>query len=343
MRIRNLLLSACAAALAACGGDPGERVDELFAAYNDPSLPGAAVLVIKDGEKALVKTYGVTDIATKEPVGPSTNFRLASVTKQFTAMAILMLVDEGQLTLQTTLGELFPAANDYAKNITIQQILRHQSGMPDYEPLVPADGEQAHDVDVLRLMLGAEEGYFEPGSEYRYSNSGYAVLAMIVEKLSGQSFAEFLDARIFTPLGMEGTVAFQQDISTVPNRAYGYTVTDAGVDFTDQSAWSAVLGDGGVYSSLDDLYLWDQALYRDELISPALKEGMFTPTLEDYGYGWRIDEYEGSVRHHHSGSTSGFRNFIMRMPQEQLTVIVLTNRAEPDVRELAEQVADLYL
>ena len=258
-------------------------------------------------------------------------------------MAILMLVDEGQLTLQTTLGELFPAANDYLKDITIQQVLRHQSGLPDYEPLVPADGEQAHDADVLRLMLEAEEGYFEPGSEYRYSNSGYAVLAMVVEKLSGQSFAEFLDARIFTPLGMEGTVAFQQDISTVPNRAYGYTVTDAGVDFTDQSAWSAVLGDGGVYSSLDDLYRWDQALYRDDLISPALKEGMFTPTLEDYGYGWRIDEYAGSVRHHHSGSTSGFRNFIMRMPQEQLTVIVLTNRAEPDVRDLAEQVADLYL
>jgi CubicO group peptidase (beta-lactamase class C family) len=258
-------------------------------------------------------------------------------------MAILMLVDEGKLTLETTLGELYPEANDYAKGITIQQILRHQSGLPDYEPLVPADGEQAHDADVLRLMLEAEEGYFEPGTEYRYSNSGYAVLAMIVEKLSGQSFAEFLDARIFTPLGMDGTVAFEKGISTVGNRAYGYAVTDAGVEFADQSAWSAVLGDGGVYSSLDDLYTWDQALYRDDLLSPELKRGMFEPSLENYGYGWRIDEYGGSLRQHHSGSTSGFRNFIMRLPEASLTVIVLTNRAEPDVRELAEKVADLYL
>ena len=343
MRIRNLVILTFVAAITACGGDPAEDVDELIAAYDGPGAPGAAVLVIKDGQKVLTKTYGLTDIATKDPVDSATNFRLASVTKQFTAMAILMLVDEGKLTLETTLGKLYPEANDYAKGITIQQILRHQSGLPDYEPLVPAEGEQAHDADVLRLMLEAEEGYFEPGTEYRYSNSGYAVLAMIVEKLSGQSFAEFLDARIFTPLGMDGTVAYEKGISTVDNRAYGYAVTDAGVEFADQSAWSAVLGDGGVYSSLDDLYTWDQALYRDDLVSPELKRGMFEPSLENYGYGWRIDEYGGSIRQHHSGSTSGFRNFIMRLPEASLTVIVLTNRAEPDVREFSEKVADLYL
>ena len=343
MSVRILFSTALLLAVTGCGGDPGEAVDELFAAYDDQSLPGAAVLVIKDGQKVLTKTYGVVDIATKQPVTSASNFRLASITKQFTAMAILMLVEEGKLALDTTLGALYPEANEYARNFTIQQILRHQTGMPDYEPMVPADGEQAHDDDVLALMLNAEEAYFPAGSEYRYSNSGYAVLAMIVEKQSGMSFAEFLDSRIFTPLGMDGTVAFVKDVTTVDNRAYGYTVTEAGVEFTDQSAWSAVLGDGGVYSSLDDLYTWDQSLYRDELISPALKAEMFTPTLEFYGYGWRIDEFEGSLRQRHSGSTSGFRNYIQRMPDEKLTVIVLTNRAEPDVRGLGEEVARLFL
>lgn len=331
-----------AIAMTACAS-PDKRVDELFADYAGSARPGAAILVIKDGERVLEKTYGAGDIATQEPVTAASNFRLASISKQFTATAILMLVEEGKLTLDTTLGEIFPAANDLVAPLTIRQVLQHQSGLPDYEPLVPEDGGQVHDDDVLALMLEAEELYFEPGSEYRYSNSGYAVLAMVVERLSGQRFAEFLAARIFTPVGMTNTVAFEQDISTVPNRAYGYTVDGADVEYSDQSLWSAVLGDGGVYSSLDDLYRWDQALYRDDLIAPELTRQMLTPSLEDYGFGWRIDRHDGHLRYHHSGSTSGFRNFMQRFPEERLTVIVLTNRAGPDVQPLAEAVGDLFL
>jgi len=327
-----------------CGKSPRQAVDELFDAYSGPATPGAAVLVIRDGEKVLTGSYGAADIATQAPVTPATNFRLASVTKQFTAMAILMLIDDGKLELDTTLGELYPEINAYATDITIRQLLQHQSGLPDYEPMVPEDAtRQVHDADVLDMMLTAGETYFEPGTEYRYSNSGYAVLAMIVEKLSGTSFAGFLDERIFTPLGMDSTVALEEGVSTVPNRAYGYSVTDNGVEFSDQSLYSAVLGDGSVYSSLDDLYKWHQALYDLELISPELEAEMLTPSLEDYGFGWRIDRYDGHRRYHHSGSTSGFRNFVQRFPDERLTVIVLTNRAEPDVQPLAERVADLFL
>ncbi|MDX1482644.1 MAG: serine hydrolase domain-containing protein [Woeseiaceae bacterium] len=330
-------------AMSGCGREPGAAVDEIFADYAGPSTPGAAVLVVRDGEKLLTRTYGVSDIATRTPITAATNFRLASVTKQFTAMAILMLIEEGSLTLDTTLGELFPDFHAYAQDITIRELLRHQSGLPDYEPMVPEGAEPVRDDDVLRLMLETKEGYFEPGSAYRYSNSGYAVLAMIVETLSGHSFAEFLDERIFTPLGMDNTVAFEKGVSSVPNRAYGYTVTDEGIEFTDQSRWSSVLGDGGVYSSLNDLYRWDQALYRDDLITADSKAQMLTPSLEDYGFGWRIDRFDGHLRYHHSGSTSGFRNFIQRFPEQRLTIIVLTNRAEPDVQPLAEEIAALYL
>lgn len=335
------IVAACLT-LTACS-DPETRIDELFADYDGAARPGAAVLVIRDGARELTKTYGVADIATKEPITEATNFRLASLSKQFTATAVLMLVDEGRFTLDSTLAEIFPASGDAAAPITVRQLLSHQSGLPDYEPLVPADGDQVHDADVLALMLATERLDFEPGSAYHYSNSGYAVLAMIVERVSGQRFADFLDERIFTPVGMAGTVAFERGVSKVPNRAFGYTVTETGVDFTDQSVWSAVLGDGGVYSSLDDLYRWDQALYRDELISAELKAAMLTPGLENYGFGWRIDSYDGERRYHHSGSTSGFRNFIQRFPDKRLTVVVLTNRAGPDVQPLAERVADLYL
>jgi CubicO group peptidase (beta-lactamase class C family) len=184
---------------------------------------------------------------------------------------------------------------------------------------------------------------FEPGTAYHYSNSGYAVLAMIVEKLSAQSFPQFLQERIFLPLSMKHTLAFVDGESVVPNRAMGYTVSKEGTQLSDQSLYSAVLGDGGVYSSLDDLYRWDQALYSNSLLSAESLALMHTPDRENYGFGWRIDRYGGQLRYHHSGSTSGFRNFMQQFPEERLTVIVLTNRADPDVKPLAEQIGDLFL
>lgn len=319
-------------------------VDGLFADYGGPATPGAAVRVIRDGEVVISRGYGMANIEAAERVDDTSNFRLASITKQFTAMSILMLVDSGQLTLDTTLRQIFPDFPAYGQAITVEHLLRHQSGLLDYEPLVPAGAEpRPLDAEVLAMMKQQDAGYFLPGSDYRYSNSGYAVLAMIVEQLSGKTFAEFLDQRIFTPVGMQNSVAYVEGVSSVPNRAMGYRVTDGAVEFADQSLYSAVLGDGGIYSSLEDLTLWDASLYRDDLISPALKERMLTPALENYGYGWRIDRYHGHRRYHHSGSTSGFRNYLQRFPDQKLTVIVLTNRAEPDVDRLGEQVADLFL
>ncbi len=339
------LLGVCL--LAACSTHPmsdQERLAHIFSDYIGDETPGAAVLVIHDGAKVLKGTYGMANVARKEPVRSSTNFRLASMTKQFTAMSILMLVDRGTLSLDESLREIFPDFPEFARKITIRNLLQHTSGLLDYEDFVPADSpNQVTDSEVLDILMATDSTYFEPGTAFRYSNSGYAVLAMIVEKKSGQSFAQFLKENIFDPLRMDNTVAYQQGISSVSERALGYSVTDSGVVNTDQSPTSAVLGDGGIYSSLDDLYRWDQALYTDTLISAELLTQAFTPNLENYGFGWRIDTYKGHKRYHHSGSTSGFRNFIQRFPDDSLTVIVLTNRAEPDVSPLGEKVADLII
>ena len=202
---------------------------------------------------------------------------------------------------------------------------------------------QVHDIDVLSMMKSVDSTYFTPGTDYRYSNSGYAVLAMVVEKISGEPFAVFLQKNIFIPLEMNHTLAYEKGISHVPNRALGYTVRGDSILFSDQSPTSAVLGDGGIYTSVDDMFKWDQALYTDRIVSAKSLELAFTPGLENYGFGWRIDEFNGHRRVHHTGSTCGFRNVIQRFPDDHLTIIVLTNRAEPDVAPLADILAQMYL
>jgi len=323
----------------------------LFEAYSGDSVPGAAVMVIKKGRPILTKTYGMANVEDRIPVTPQSNFRLASVTKQFTAMAIMQLQERGALAYTTTLQEIFPEFPDYGKNISVQNLLQHTSGLIDYEDLIPDSTTiQVLDKDVLRMMTKADSTYFTPGTAFRYSNSGYAALAMVIEKISGKSFAAFLRDNIFLPLGMDHTIALEHGISQVADRAYGYSVHSDSVEFTDQSVTSAVLGDGGIYSSIEDLYKWDQALYTSKLVSFETMKLTLTPELATnqpdgtgYGFGWYIDEYKGRMRARHGGSTCGFRNEIQRFPHDEFTVIILTNRSEPEVESLAEKLVDLYL
>lgn len=330
--------------LVACGSSKEAQVDEVFAAYRLPGMPGAAVLVVRDGEPALVRSYGLADIDKGIAIQADTNFRLASLTKQFTASCIMMLVERGELSLDATLPEVFDDFPDYGREITIRNLLNHTSGLIDYEDLIPEDFEgQVSDRDALQSMYEVSETYFEPGSEYRYSNTAYAMLAVLIENISGMPFAEFLEQNIFGPLGMDNTVAYQKGISTVANRAYGYTVDDGAVQFSDQSTTSAVLGDGGIYTSVLDYFKWDQALYTDRLLPQAALQQMWTAGLGDYGFGWRVDTVDGHRRLHHDGSTSGFRNYVIRYPDDRMTVLVLTNRRGPDAMPLAEAVAAIYL
>lgn len=308
--------------------------------------------------------YGVTDLRTRHPIDPNTNFRLASFTKQFTATCIMLLVRDGKLRYDEHLTEIFPEFPAYGKAITIRNLLNHTSGLPDYEDLLMARYPntladkipQILDAGVLQLLEQQGAGKFPPGSQWQYSNSGYAVLAMVVEKVSGQPFGQFLHDRIFAPLKMNHTLAYEKGKNEVPHRAYGHTKEKDGWHETDQSPTSAVLGDGGIYSSIDDLTKWDRALRDHTLLSaeemkPALAPVQTTagpakyPSGKpvSYGFGWFLDPYKGHKRMSHNGETIGFLTTIQRFTDDDLTIIVLENRTDIDPEKLALQVADLYL
>lgn len=332
--------------LASCSmRDPTRtQLDALLARYAG-DVPGAAVAVIRDGRATNI-VNGLARLGVgSQPVTSATNFRLASVTKQFTAATILLLMEDGKLALTERLRQWLPSLPAATDAITLRHLLTHTSGLIDYEDVVPASVTgQLHDQDVLTLLESQDRLYFAPGTSYRYSNSAYALLALIVGKASGISFAQFLATRIFQPLGMTGTVAFEEGVSTVSNRAYGHTEENGVWTQTDQSQTSAVLGDGGIYSSLDDLAKWDAALYDERLLKRASLDAAFTPATRtddpavEYGYGWRIT---GETQWH-SGETIGFRNVIVRYPKRQLTVIVLTNRNDPEPYSIALEIAKLH-
>ena len=332
--------------MAGCGGLDFYEADleAIFEDYQGNDVPGAAVLVIKNGNTEFEGLYGMANIEAGESISAHTNFRLASVTKQFTAMGILILVERGELSLETGLGSIFSDLPSFAQSISIRNLLRHNAGLLDYESLIPSSFEgQVHDSDVLNLMRQTDSTYFEPGTAYRYSNSGYAVLAMIIEEVSGMSYPDFMRQNIFQPLKMDNTVAFIDGVTSVQNRAYGYTVEATSVTFDDQSQTSAVLGDGGIYSSISDLYKWDQALYSEDLVSSEMLEQAFTPGLASYGFGWRIDSFRSHRRLSHTGSTRGFRTVIQRYPDNKVSVVILTNRNGPAVAALAEELSKHFL
>lgn len=326
-------------------GQHVNEIDALMRDYDGP-VPGASVLVIRDGAAVVSRSYGLANVEENIAATPATNYRLASVTKQFTAAAILLLVEDRRLGLDDRIRQWLPSLPAAAEAVTIRHLLSHTGGLIDYEDVIP-DGTtvQLRDADVLRLLESQNTTYFAPGSAYRYSNSGYALLALIIEKASGVSFATFLRERIFQPLGMRNTVAHEEGISTVAHRAYGYSQADGRWTRTDQSTTSAVLGDGGIYSSIDDLAKWDAALYDDRLLSAESRRLAFTAAVQTdvpgvaYGFGWRIGD--GVVWH--SGETRGFRNVLVRHPAERLTVVILTNRAAPEPHKTAQAIANLFL
>ncbi|MBI1741339.1 MAG: beta-lactamase family protein [Candidatus Koribacter versatilis] len=341
------------------------QINALFSQFASAREPGCAVLVIKEGKPIFRKGYGVTDLRSLHAIGPETNFRLASLTKQFTATAIMLLVHDGKLRYGDRLTDVFPDFPAHGKAITIRHLLNHTSGLIDYEDImekqyagVPEEKiPQIKDGGVLELLKQQTGTEFPPGTRWDYSNSGYAVLAMVVEKTSGMSFGDFLRERIFSPLEMNHTVAHEKGKNEVVNRAYGHTRAANSWRETDQSSTSAVLGDGGIYTSLDDLEKWDRALSRHTLLTEKEMAPALTPAVAAhgaplqkpdgslaplYGFGWFLDPYRSHRRYAHYGETVGFRTAIQRFPDDRLTVIVLANRAEVDAPALAERVADLY-
>jgi CubicO group peptidase (beta-lactamase class C family) len=364
--MKKIILILISGLLTACGTDntlmnekanADDReawLDRILAPYNGPDVPGAALMIIEDGRPIVKKGYGIANFANHAPVTSQTDFRLASVTKQFTAMCILQLVEKGDLSLDTSLTDIFPGFPDYGKTITVRHLLQHTSGLQDYEELMGDDYDhQITDNEVLQIMMAVDSPYFPAGEKYQYSNTGYAVLTQVLEKITGQPFREYLQQNVFGPAGMSNTLAYVNGVNVVPNRAYGYTIEDDGtVIETDQSSTSAVLGDGGIYSNLDDFFKWDQVLYTDRLLSQPYMDLYFrenqTTDGKDIGYafGWRREKYKGLDIIFHTGSSIGFRNIFYRVPARHFSVVLFTNRDEGGeftTLETAHKIVDIYL
>jgi CubicO group peptidase (beta-lactamase class C family) len=306
-------------------------IDALMGAYQG-AVPGACVAVLHQGTSIIRCAYGFADLENRVAATPATNYRLASLTKQFTAAAILLLAEDGCLSIDDRVRKWLPSLPDAAEAISVRHLLSHTSGLIDYEDLLPRDtSRQWRDCEVLALLEAENRSYFPAGTGMRYSNSGYVLLALICARAAGADFASFLSKRIFQPLGMSTTIAFEAGISAVARRAYGYSAAGHSWMRTDQSPTSATLGDGGVYSSIDDLAKWDAALYDSRLLRAESLRLAFTATAAtaepavQYGFGWRVS----GATLWHSGESIGFRNVIVRYPRQRFTVIVLTNRDDP--------------
>jgi len=339
--------------------------------------PGLAVLVRRNGRTVLAHGYGVRELRTRAPIDVRTRFRLASVTKQLTATAIMTLVRDGRLRYEDTLTAALPGFPAYGSGVTLRHLLTHTSGLPDYEQLMEkAEKEkgpiwtperQIRDDEVLALLEKETRGLFAPGTSWAYSNSGYVVLGLVAARAAGKPFGDVLRERIFAPLGMTRTLAYEKGKNDVPDRAYGHTKEAAGFRETDQSSTSATLGDGGVYSCLEDLAKWDEALRTHAVLSetemaPALtparladgsrplwpkgEEGgdnLFPGQPVEYGFGWFLDPWQGRPRTWHHGETMGFRSIVERFPADGATVVILANRGDIDLKSLALQIAEAEL
>jgi CubicO group peptidase (beta-lactamase class C family) len=351
-------------------------IDSILSRDIEPDAPGLAALVKDHGRILFEKGYGVRELSTRAKIDPQTNFRLASFTKQFTAMAVMLLVQDHKLHYDDRLTAIFPDFPAYGKAIMVRHLLTHTSGLPDYETLMEQEEKakgsiwsaehQIQDNEVLSLLEKQSAGKFAPGTSWAYSNSGYVVLGLIIAKVSGMPYREYLQRNIFAPLGMNHSVVYQKGINEVDRRAFGHSKEKDTLVRTDQSSTSATLGDGGIYSNVVDLAKWDEALQKHTLLSeeemaPALSPVVLADGAQPhwpkdtdsdnlapgkpvaYGYGWFLDPYEGHPRLWHSGSTMGFRTVIERFPSDGLTIVILCNRTDLDVKALSEKIASSML
>ncbi|MBA2539942.1 MAG: beta-lactamase family protein [Deltaproteobacteria bacterium] len=320
------------------GSCPNDPSDVLFGQY-DGNAPGATIAVVRDGAIIYERSFGIANLDTGEKASSQTNYRLASITKTFTGMAIHMLAEKKLLSIGDPVTRFLPELNEVAPKVTLKHLLMHTSGLPEYEKLLPqsdpkAPLKQIVDRDVL-AMIKSQKPITEPGKRYRYNNTGYALLALVIERVSKLSYAEFLHRNIFTPVGMASSLVYAKD-AKIPNRALGYSATDLRFTNTDQDRTTAVLGDGGVYSSAKDLALWIDALDHHKLIdAKRLAEATSAQVRTDtpglsYGLGWRVGEERGERVAFHTGTTSGFKNVLLWVPSRRLGVIVLTNRRQGD-------------
>jgi len=300
-----------------------------------------AVLVIKDGQPLLRQAYGKANYELDVPNTPETKFRLGSITKQFTAMAVMILAEQGKLSVDDPIGKRLDNAPAAWDKIAIRHLLTHTSGIPSYTgfpQMMSRTVRLPASVDEIIATFRDKSLEFEPGEKFTYSNSGYIVLGKIIERASGQDYASFVRQNIFQPLEMNDT-GYDQNMAILPHRAAGYARVLgvlANAPYIDMT-WPHAAG--ALYSTVEDLARWDQALSAGKLIGADSYKTMFTPARSSYAFGWFVREREGHKEIGHGGGIHGFSSSILRYPDDKLCVVVLNNvvptRSEQIGRDLA--------
>jgi len=327
------------------------RIDSVFARYDRPDVPGCAVGVYENGGIAFEKGYGSANLEYGIPISPTTPFIMGSVTKQFTAAAIALLVDQGRISLDDDVHKYIPELPDYGQRITINELVHHTSGLRDFWALVETAGMRLDDTyavsDVLDLASRQKHLEFAPGTEYDYSNTGYVALGEIVRRVSGESLARFEADQIFGPLGMTHT-HFQDDHTViVPGRAYAYAPRDSGwrIDVWNND----IVGQGGLMTTVEDLQKWDENFYTGKVGGPRflalqLEQGrLANGTVLAYAFGLEVGTYRGLKLVEHTGSTGGYRTIISRFPSVHTSVVALCNASNITTTTLSHHVADIVL
>ena len=356
-RAATTMLAVClsaAASLAVAADDVTRRVDEIFEEWARTDSPGCAVAASQNGHIVLERGYGMADLEQGVAIRPDTVFNIASVSKQFTAASLLLLQEQGKLSLADDVRKYVPELPDYGKPITLRHLANHTSGLRDLPALLALGGWNWVDAvpgeQALALISRQQRLNFAPGTRYSYSNSGYYLMALIVERVSGQRFSEFTQQQIFQPLGMLHSRFYDDRRMIMKNRAIGHVRLPGG-GFGVWRPTYEIVGDGGLLTTLQDLAIWDrnflqprlgrnpQQLVTDMVQAAVLNDGSKT----GYALGLMLDEYRGLPIVNHGGGVPGYNTFLLRFPEQKFAVVVLCNVGGGPARVAAKAVADIYL
>lgn len=327
------------------------QIDELFAAWSQGETPGATLAVIQDGKIIHKKAYGYANLEYDIPNDPTTVFHVASISKQFTVFAIMLLEAEGKLNLDDDIRKYVPELPDYGNKITLRHLAQHTSGLRDQWSLLTMAGWRIDDVittdQIMKLVCNQKNVNFLPGEEFNYCNTGFTLLSEVVARVTDQSFAEFTQERIFTPLGMDRSLFYDDHEKLVKNRAYSYQYA---VDrFKKRKLSYANVGATSLFTTAEDLSLWAMNFDKPKVGSKAIFDKMQTLTKlnngeeTNHGMGLFVEKYNGLREIQHGGADAGFRSYITRFPDQDFAVVIMSNHAAFNPKGVAHQIVDIFL
>lgn len=332
-----------------------ESIDGIFQEWNKTDRPGGAVAIVRDGELIYTNGYGSADLEHDLAITPSSVFYIGSVSKQFVTFSVLLLEEQGKLNLDDKIQKYLPDFTEYESPLTLRHFIHHTSGVRDYLTLMYLKGrsylDHIEEPEVYELIKEQQVLNFPPGSQYLYSNSCYFMLAMIIEKAAGKSLRDFAQENIFDPLGMDNTLFYDDNTDLIKGRAFSYQSKSDGSGFDNLIMRFDLVGSGGIYSTVEDLFLWDQNFYDNKLgkggqaiIDKMKVEGLLNNgESSGYAFALNIGDYKGLKTVSHGGALGGYRAQLMRFPDQGFSVIILANRDDADPTSKAYEVADLFL